>query len=84
MKEPYSEGVVTHTGPESCSLVRKDDAEALTGERTGRPLSREIFYKSLERRCCRNCQKATLRVSVHARCPWAPRGRRTRARAETS
>jgi hypothetical protein len=41
MKEPYGEGVATHTGPESCVGARKGDGEALTGVRTGRVFSRE-------------------------------------------
>jgi hypothetical protein len=41
MKESYGEGVATHTGPESCGTVREDGAEALTGVRAGRVLSRE-------------------------------------------
>ena len=41
MRESYSEGVASHTGPESCVGARKDDGEALTGERAGRVLSRE-------------------------------------------
>src|ERR671931_710598 len=42
MKESYGEGVATHTGPESCVVVRKGDGEALTGGKAGRVLSREI------------------------------------------
>ena len=38
----YSEGVANHTDPESCGCVSNDMAEALTGERMGRVLSREI------------------------------------------
>ena len=41
MQESHGEGVAIHTGPESCVGVRKDDREALTGERTGRVFSRE-------------------------------------------
>ncbi len=41
MKEPYGEGVATHTGPESCAAGRETGGEALTGVRTGRALSRE-------------------------------------------
>jgi len=41
MKEPYGEGVATHTGPESCVGVREDGGEALTGVRAGRVSSRE-------------------------------------------
>ena len=41
MKESYGEGVASHTGPESCAVVREGGREALTGERAGRVLSRE-------------------------------------------
>src|SRR3954447_16082246 len=37
----HSEGLANHTGPESCGGIREDAGEALTGERTGQPLSRE-------------------------------------------
>jgi hypothetical protein len=36
-----SEGLATHTGPESCVYVREAMGEALTGERIGQPLSGE-------------------------------------------
>jgi RNA-directed DNA polymerase len=42
MKESYGEGVAHHTGPESCAVDRKVKGEALTGVRTGQPLSGEI------------------------------------------
>ena len=32
MKDPYGEGIASHTGPESCGGVREDAGEALTGE----------------------------------------------------
>ena len=41
MQVPYGEGSASHTGPESCVATRKGGGEALTGERTGRVLSRE-------------------------------------------
>ena len=41
MKESHSEGVATHTGPESCGGAREGADEALTGVHTGRVLSRE-------------------------------------------
>jgi hypothetical protein len=41
MKESYSEGVASHTGPESCALSREAQGEALTGVHAGQPLSRE-------------------------------------------
>jgi hypothetical protein len=42
MKVSYIEGLANHNGPESCGAAREGDAEALTGGRTGRVLSREI------------------------------------------
>ena len=41
MQVPYGEGVASYTGPESCAATRKGGGEALTGERTGRVMSRE-------------------------------------------
>jgi hypothetical protein len=41
MKESYGEGLATHSGPETCGDSRKGMAEALTGVRAGRVLSRE-------------------------------------------
>ena len=41
MQVSYSEGVASHTGPESCVGVREGAGEALTGERIGQPSSRE-------------------------------------------
>ena len=49
MKVSYSEGVAIHTVSESCTLVRKDEGEALTGERAGEVLSREIEPPSRKR-----------------------------------
>ena len=42
MKESYVKGLANHDGPESCGGARKSDGEALTGERAGWVLSREI------------------------------------------
>ena len=42
MKESYVKGLANHNGPESCGGARKGEAEALTGERAGRVLSREM------------------------------------------
>jgi len=41
MRESYTEGLATHSGPESCGAVREDSVEALTGVRAGRVFSRE-------------------------------------------
>ncbi|SRR6266498_204448 len=50
MQESYRKGVATHSGPESCVVVRKDGGEALTGGSAGRVLSREIDAPSRKRR----------------------------------
>jgi hypothetical protein len=42
MKEPYGEGLASHTDPESCTASREAGREALTGAHAGRVLSREI------------------------------------------
>jgi hypothetical protein len=42
MKDLYGEGIASHTGSESCGSGRKAIAEALTGVRAGRVLSREM------------------------------------------
>lgn len=44
MKESYGKGLATHTDPESCGAARKGGAEALTGVRAGRVLSRERTF----------------------------------------
>jgi hypothetical protein len=43
MKEPYGEGLASHTGPESCVDSRKAGHEALTGVHAGGVLSREML-----------------------------------------
>ena len=45
MKVSYVEGVANHNGPESCGAAREGGDEALTGGRTGRVLSREIYAR---------------------------------------
>src|SRR5260370_37439016 len=42
MKVASGEEIAAHTGPESCGASREGGVEALTGERAGRVLSREI------------------------------------------
>ena len=42
MEEPYTEGLASHGGPESCVGAGDRAGEALTGEGAGRTLSREI------------------------------------------
>ena len=50
MKEPYGEGLTSHTDPESWGWVRKGAFQALTGARAGRTLSREITSSGCRRR----------------------------------
>jgi RNA-directed DNA polymerase len=42
MKVRYRKGIANHPDPESCGGGREGVIEALTGERAGQPLSREI------------------------------------------
>ena len=46
MKELCVEGLATHGGPESCGRPARARAEALTGVRAGRVLSREKLINS--------------------------------------
>ena len=57
MQESYSEGLASHTGPESCGVVCKDDPEALTGVRAGWVLSRET--KTRRKAATRGCQRSS-------------------------
>ena len=41
MQVNHDEGVANRIDPESCAVAREGISEALTGERTGQPLSRE-------------------------------------------
>ena len=41
MEVHHDEGVANRIDPESCAAAREGISEALTGERTGQPLSRE-------------------------------------------
>jgi len=43
MREPYGEGVASHTGPESCVLGGNAQGEALTGGSAGQVLNSEII-----------------------------------------
>ena len=76
MRVPYGEGLATHTGPESCAGPREGVGEALTGERVGRPLSRESTIVSGADVVDRAEGNTSRRASASA-CP-ARRGRRPR------
>jgi hypothetical protein len=48
MKESYVKGLANRDGPESCTGAREGAGEALTGERAGRVLSREIINRDAD------------------------------------
>jgi len=50
---PCDEGVAIHIGPESCAVAREGLGEALTGECTGQPLSRERVLSWVPTPCIR-------------------------------
>lgn len=82
MKVSYVEGVANHNGPESCGAAREGGDEALTGERTGRVLSREIYALLRKRQVLRDADA----VEIGGRQHWAQRHREVRldpARSET-
>jgi hypothetical protein len=66
---PYDEGIANHVGPESCAVAREGLGEALTGECTGQPLSRESFLSWVPTPCIR--RKAT-RQGASSRAPGRP------------
>ena len=82
MQESYGERLATYIGPESCGTARKGSVEALTGESTGQPLSRERIQTSGRRRC-RSMRKATPEAPIERGAFGVPRGLRPWARMET-
>ena len=81
MREPYIEGVATHDDPESCAGGREASGEALTGARTGRPLSREIKYFGVPTLLTE--AEGNMHDTAIARRHATPRGQRPLARTET-
>ena len=82
MKAPYGEGLATRTGPESCADRAGNRAsEALTGERAGRVLSREI-HAPLEERVLRGADAVEEGGRPHRVCRDR-KARRDPARSET-
>jgi len=73
MKVSYGEGVAIHTGSESCIGARKGAGEALTGVRTGQPLSREIETPPRKRWLLRGADA----VEISGRQNWKRRYRET-------
>jgi len=81
MKEPYGEGLASHTDPESCGCGSNAMAEALTGVRMGRVLSRESV-RVQDAHVVDVTEGSTGRIAI-ARYVKTLRGRRPRARTET-
>jgi hypothetical protein len=54
MKVSRVEGLANHNGPESCGAAREGGVEALTGGRTGRVMSREIYALLCKRQVLRD------------------------------
>jgi len=63
MKESHAERLATASGPESCGVLRKGKAEALTGVRAGRAIEPRKKL-SPGRRRIRDMRKAALGASV--------------------
>jgi hypothetical protein len=82
MKESYESGTATHIGPESCGAAREGGVEALTGGRTGRVLSREIYALLRKQQVLRDADAVETRGRQH----WVRRHRKAcldPARSET-
>ena len=82
MEVSCGEGVAIHTGSESCIGTHKDAGEAVTGVRTGQPLSREIETPLRKRWLLRGADA----VEMSGRQDWKHRYRETlldSARSET-
>jgi len=82
MREPHSEGLATHAGPESCGCGSDLMAEALTGVHAGRVLSRENLLKSRVPTSWTRAE-GNIWYIVIARCVRTLRGRRPCACMET-
>jgi|SRR5215469_939189 len=65
MKVSYVEGVANHNGPESCGAAREGGVEALTGGRTGRVLSREIYAPLCKQRVLRDADAVEMEGRQH-------------------
>jgi RNA-directed DNA polymerase len=74
MEESYREGVANHPDPESCGVVRKGGAEALTGAHAGQVLSREINESGVPTPL--PPAEGHIRTGVSASPCWTPRGLR--------
>jgi len=67
VKVSYVEGIANHNGPESCGAAREGGDEALTEERTGRVLSREISALTRKRQDLREADAVEVGGRQHGR-----------------
>lgn len=87
MEEPYSEGIASHAGPESCADGREAGREALTGVCAGRVLSPEkivvrgadaVFAGGRQHRVLRHGKKDTDPAWSEASCMYRTISRENR------
>ncbi len=81
MRVSNSEGLASHTGPESWLHPREGFRQALTGECAGWVLSRESFESGVP--TLFPCMEGNTPCAAIARRTGTPRGRRPHARTET-
>jgi hypothetical protein len=81
MKDPYGEGLATHTGPESCVCIPKGIDEALTGGVRAGLLSRERCCKLQDADAVHKVEGNTGCIDI-ARCSRVLRGQKPRARTQ--
>ena len=74
MQVRCNEGIANHIGPESCAAHREMRREALTGVRTGQPLSHESQFSRVPTRL--RTRKATRLGTSYASSQTTRRGRR--------
>ena len=76
MQVHHDEGVANRIDPESCAVAREGFGEALTGDHTGQPLSREMnivlgadALSNVEGNT-NGCATASARTTRRGRRPW--------------
>src|SRR5215469_5311435 len=84
MKDSYVESIASNNGPESCGAACKGNVEALTGGRTGRVSSREVYALPRKRQVLRGADVVVVDGrhtwdTANARWTRTPRGQRPRA-----
>lgn len=73
MQVPHDKDVASHVVPESCVACREVRSEALTGVRTGQPLSRDSYIPGAD---AVQVAQGNMSESVNASARMTRRGRR--------